>query len=164
MNKAYWFCNSDNKTIYQRLEIVEGTVLACEGELKLCENGYHASFSAFDALRHAMGSFLWLVEVSDEKVESGDKVAARWRRHVRRIDATPILRKFAAIQALSVAHRANLPPVVMEYLRDEAAGKDRSDIRAAARSAAASAASAAHSAAYSAARKMFDKMIEEAFK
>jgi len=88
-----------------------------------------ASKSAFDALQYAMGSTLCRVELGGKfscpdhampeyicgtqvKVWEGEK-----RRILERIDATAMLRRFAADQALGVAHLWEMPPIVREYLR-----------------------------------------------
>jgi len=87
-----------------------------------------ASKSAFDALQYAMGPTLCRVELGGKfscpdhampeyicgtqvKVWEGEK-----RRILSRIDATAMLRRFAADQALGVAHLWEMPPVVREYL------------------------------------------------
>ena len=66
-----------------------------------------------------------------------------------RLCTMKLFRQFSAKQALKVTKIWKAPPVVLEYLRDEARGKDRSDIRSAAWSAAVE--SAAESAAWAAA-------------
>jgi len=97
----------------------DGEWLEHVGELIPCEAGLHASEHPFDAMRNAPGATLCLVELDGEIIPHGapvDKVVARRRRIVRRIDATHLLRRFAADQALSVAHLWDMPPVVREYL------------------------------------------------
>jgi hypothetical protein len=120
----------------------EGTALV------MCKSGLHASRHPFDALRYAPGSTLCLVEISGAFIEQDDKVCARKRRIIKRIDAENLLWDFARWCALSVIHLWEAPPIVREYLETGDALK-----RSAARHAAWSAAwSAAESAAESAAR------------
>jgi hypothetical protein len=72
--------------------------------------------------------------------KDSDKLVARQRTILWRIDSTDVLRKFARQCALDVAHLWDMPPVVSQYLEtgDES-------IRAAARAAAWDAARAAAS-------------------
>ena len=120
----------------------DGEWLEHVGPLIPCEAGLHASEHPFDAMRNAPGATLCLVELDGEIIPHGnpvDKVVARRRRIVRRIDATHLLRRFAADQALSVAHLWDIPPVVREYLTTLDESK-RTAARLAAREAAGSAA------------------------
>lgn len=139
--RAYWFSRDDGTTQYQLTPAAVGRTDTCEGELVPCKNGLHASPTPWDALRYSAGPRMWEVELGDERVEHGedgttDKYAARQRTYLRSVDLSVTLRVFAAKQALTVLHLWSPPDVVREYLTDTAAGKDRSDIRAAARDAA----------------------------
>ena len=131
----YWFSSEDGTSEYQRIPAEIGRTDSCEGEIVPCSNGLHASPTPFDALQYADGCILWRVELSDERVSHGqpiDKYAARSRTYVSKINSMRIMRIFASKQALSLIHLWSAPDVVREYLTDEAAGNDRSDIRAAA--------------------------------
>ncbi len=125
----------------------DGEWLHHTGPIVPCVSGLHASAHPFDALQFAPGETLCLVECAGEIIPHGtDKVACGSRRIIKRIDATQLLRRFAADQALSVAHLWNIPDIVRQYLTtlDES-------LRDAARDAAMDAASAARAAAWAAA-------------
>jgi len=111
----------------------------------------------FQALQYAPGSTICRVELDGELVphdEPIDKWVGRRRRIIGRADATAMLRRFAADQALSVSHLWDMPPVVRDYLETldalmlVAAGDAAS---AAARDAASTAADAARTATWAAA-------------
>lgn len=116
------------------------------GPIRLCENGYHGSKHPFDALRYAPGDTLCLCEYRGHVAYMSDKFAARQRRIIMRMDASEMLRYFARMQALSVAHLWNPPEVVLDWLMTG----DLS-LRSAALSAASVTYSAADNAVYSAA-------------
>ena len=82
----------------------DGETLVFTGEPILCEQGYHASLSARDALRYAPGNILCRVECGGKIIEDTDKLVCTERTIIRRIDATEMLRYFARMQALSVIH------------------------------------------------------------
>lgn len=71
-----------------------------EGTIEACKNGLHASTRLIDALEHAPGSILYLVELSGDVDDGGDKVAASRRKYLAEFDATDLLRRFAKRQAL----------------------------------------------------------------
>ena len=134
----------------------DGVKLIHTGPLVMCESGMHASRHPFDALQYAPGNTLCLVECGGQIVEGTgahqDKLICTERTIVVRMDAEPLLRYFARMQALSVAHLWTPPDVVCDYLMtgDES-------IRAAAMAAAwaaamAAARDAARAAAWDAAR------------
>ena len=138
-----------------------GRWLRHDGYVQMCRAGLHASLEPFDALRYAPGSILCLVAVRDVIVQDEDKLVARRRKIVARIDATELLRYFARMQALSVIGKwTEIPPdVVLDYLMTGDA-----TLQSAAESAARSAAwSAAESAAESAAKKKLIKQITQWF-
>ena len=123
-----------------------GETLRHTDDLILCVQGLHWSRQPFDALQYAPGPYLHRVRVGGQIVEQDDKGASTERTILATIDATDLLRRFAADRALSVAHLWNMPQIVRDYLMtlDErkraAAG---AAARAAARAAAAGAALAA---------------------
>ena len=82
----------------------------------LCQSGLHASLDPWDALQHAPGPFLCLVDVGGEILHGADKLAGRRRRIVARFDASEILRAHARQSALSVIHLWGAPAVVREFL------------------------------------------------
>ena len=126
-----------------------GHTLVHTGVIEMCVSGYHWSRTPFQALSYAPGPLLHKVRVSGTIMEKdGDKGVSSERTIIATIDATQLLRRFAADQALSVAHLWPMPDVVREYLVDLDEAK-RSAAWSAARSAAGS---AAESAAWSAAR------------
>jgi hypothetical protein len=130
-----------------------GETLRHEGKLIICEQGLHWSRQPFDALRYAPGPYLHRVRVGGQIVEQRDKGASTERTILATIDATHLMRRFAADQALSVAHLWKMPEVVREYLTTLDDTK-RDAARAAARAAAdaAWAAARAADAAWAAAR------------
>jgi hypothetical protein len=128
----------------------DGVWLEHTGPVVICESGLHASLCPFDALTYAPGGTLCLVDL-EEMGNAGrhtDKVVARRRRIVARVDAAPLLRQFARQCASDVLHLWDAPDIVKQYL---ATGGEA--LRAAARAAASAAARAAASdAAWDAAR------------
>ena len=149
----------------------DGVKLVWNGPLVMCELGLHASLHPFDALQYAPGSTLCLVECGGEMLHQEDKLVCRERTIIARMDAEPMLRYFARMQALSVAHLWTPPDVVCDYLMT---GEE--SIRAAAwaaawdaaRDAAWAAAGAAAwddawAAAWAAARSDFAALVNECF-
>lgn len=97
----------------------DGAWLEYTGEIIPCELGLHGSEHPFDALTWAPGSILCLCDLEGDLQPHGDpmdKWVGRRRRINRRINADLLLRRFAADQALKVAHLWEMPPVVREYL------------------------------------------------
>lgn len=95
----------------------DGVWLRHEGPVIPCESGLHMSIEPFNALQYAPGATLCRVELKGEIIHhGGDKVVGRARRIIARIDATQLLRRFAADLALSVADNWPMPPIVREYL------------------------------------------------
>jgi len=126
----------------------DGGALKHVGPLVPCETGLHASERLIDALQYAPGQVLCRVQMGGTIKREEDKLVARRRTILWRIDATDVLRVFARRCALDVAHLWDMPPIVQHYLEtgDES-------IRAAAQAAALAAArDAALDAAWAAAR------------
>ena len=114
MNLAYWFFGD---TLRDGSPVPpDGEWLEVTGPLIICEHGLHASLHPFDALKYAPGNNLALVEIDGDILSQDDKVCARRRRIIRRIDATDMLRLFARQCALDVIHLWDAPPVVQQYL------------------------------------------------
>lgn len=148
-----------------------GQKLIHPGKPVLCESGLHASVHPFDALRYAPGNTLCLVECGGTIIEGDDKLVCTERTIMKRIDAEPLVRRFAADCALSLDHLWDMPDLVREYLETL-----NPDLRVAARAAAcavwatADAADAARNAADAARnaeekrqRRNFKKLVKEAF-
>lgn len=98
---------------------VDGEWLVHERSIEPCKTGLHMSECPFDALQYAMECTLCRVELDGEIVGHGnpiDKHVGRRRRILARIDATHLLRRFAADQALIVAHLWDMPAIMREYL------------------------------------------------
>ena len=145
--RAYHFVNGDTMRDGRKLP-ADGVTLVHDGEICICESGLHASRDPFDALQYAPGSTLCLVEVDEIADEQKDKLVARKRTIIRRIDATKLLRKFACDQAMSVAHLWEMPDVARQYFTTQT-----DELRAASWAASWAAASAAvRAAAWDAAR------------
>jgi len=132
----------------------DGVWLEHEGPLVMCQQGLHASRRPADALKYAPGSTLCLVELDGEVIEEEDKIVARRRRIIARIDAEPLLWDYARWCALQAVHLWDSPDVVKQYLNtgDESLRSAARDAaRDAARAAAGAAAGAAARAAWAAA-------------
>ena len=125
----------------------DGVKLFHLGKPVLCQSGLHASVDAFDALQFAPGQTLCLVECGGLGQRQSDKLVCTERTIIVRMDAEPLLRYFACMQALSCAHLWTPEQVVCDYLMtgDES-------IRA-----------AAWDAAWVAARKDFNALVNGAF-
>ena len=86
------------------------------GKLLPCERGLHASDRLIDALQYAPGWTLCRVRMGGTIKRETDKLVARERTILWRIDATDVLRAFACKCALDVAHLWDMPPIVRKYL------------------------------------------------
>ena len=129
-----------------------GHTLVHTGVIEMCVSGYHWSRTPFQALSYAPGPLLHKVRIGGTIRETkGDKGVSSERTILATIDATPLMRRFAADQALSVAHLWPMPDVVREYLTGLDEAKRSAAEGAAARAAAWDAAWAAESAAWRAA-------------
>ena len=147
-----------------------GQTLIFPGKIEICSAGYHWSRRPFQALRYAPGPMLHRVSYGGRVAEQGDKGVSSERTILASIDATQLLRRFAADQALSVAHLWAMPETVREYLTTldestrDAAWEAAWEARAAAREAARAAArEAAWEAAREAAWDEFDLRVYAAF-
>ena len=94
----------------------DGEWLEHEGPIELCKSGLHASRRPWHALTYAPGPVLCLVEIDRECVDGDDKLVARRRMIVQRVDLSSHLRAFAREEALRVIHLWDAPTVVRQYL------------------------------------------------
>ena len=144
-----------------------GKWLTFSGPLVMCESGLHASRQPSDALRYAPGNTLHLVEVGGKIIEGSDKLVCSRRKIIVSMDAEPLLRYYARMQALSVLHLWDAPNEVLDWLMcgDE---ETRAAAWAAAGDAAwgaawAAAGAAAGDAAWAAAGDDFNALVFDAF-
>ena len=179
MIRAWHFLNGD-KLRDGTTAPPNGKWLKYAGAPVMCETGLHASIDPFDALRHAPGNTLCLVDCAGTVIHASDKLVCTERRIVVRMDAEQMLRYFARQQALSVIHLYPGEPeqCVLDFLMgddaewsaewDAAWAEARAAAKAAAWAAAWSAAksaerAAAWAAAWSAAWDDFNALVNDAF-
>src|SRR5690606_5040072 len=94
----------------------DGEWLEHDGLIAICASGLHASRRPWHALTYAPGPVLCLVEVEGIAAAQDDKLVARRRRIVRRVDLTADLHAFARQCARDVLHLWDAPDVVRRYL------------------------------------------------
>ena len=87
-------------------------------DIEICKRGWHASERAFDALQYAPGPKLHHVRCEGRIERRSDKLVCQKRTILATIDATQLLRRFAADCALDVIHLWDAPDIVREYLAD----------------------------------------------
>lgn len=143
--RAWHFLHEGDKLRTGEVAPADGKWLTLPGTPRICVYGLHASRDPFDALEHAPGPVLCLVDCAGMVDEHEDKLVCTGRRIVARMDAAPLLRHFARQQALSVAHLWEPPEIVLDWL---VGGLARSAAWSAAWSAALSAEWSAESAEY----------------
>jgi len=165
--KAFYFSRKDKRLRYgDNRTIRTGLTHKVKGEIKLCNNGLHASVRLIDALKYAPDSYLWLVDVPSGCHVGKDKLCGSSRTYLSGFNAEKLLREFARKQALINIEKIKpyCPKKDYEtilYFLNTGEGStaaarsarfaSRSAARSASRSAAESAWSAAESAAWSAA-------------
>ena len=112
--KAWHFVND---TLRDGIPIpADGELLRFDGKPILCQRGLHASLDPFDALQFAPGQTLCLVACGGMILHQKDKLVCTERTIIVRMDAEPLLRYFARMQALSCAHLWTPDQVVCDYL------------------------------------------------
>ena len=74
--KAYKFLKDGYKAMYDDFQYTVGETYVYEGEIRLCEAGFHASKRIRDAIQYCSGSHLVEVELGGDIIEGGDKVVA----------------------------------------------------------------------------------------
>lgn len=121
--RAWHFTESDGRggaVLRDGRPVVVGETLmhdeAREGKIVPCERGLHASVRAIDALNYAPGHMVSLCVMSGSVINHNDKIVSTERTPLFLSDAEDCLRKFARLQALSVASAWEMPSVVREYL------------------------------------------------
>jgi hypothetical protein len=114
----------------------DGEWLVHDGPVECCRSGLHASERLIDALEYAPGATICRVECRGIEDRHNDKIAARERRILWRIDGGPILREFARRQALTVIHLWAAGAAAWAAARDAAWDAESAAARAAARDAA----------------------------
>ncbi len=88
--------------------------------LSLCRYGLHASRDIFDALEYAPGAGLARVRLSGRILHDKDKLCGERREYLWAVspeEGELVLRKFARLCALDVAHLWESPDVVLRYLK-----------------------------------------------
>ena len=93
-----------------------GETLVFPHKVEICKSGYHWSLKPHQALRYAPGATLHKVSFGGYVEMGDDKGVSSERTIIASIDATHLLRRFAADQALSVSHLWDMPEVVRDYL------------------------------------------------
>ena len=93
--KLYHFLKGNMYGGYGREPVWKiGEERSVEGELEMCEWGYHASPSWYDALSYARGNMACLVELSGEIKKGTDKYVARTRKLLDARNAEFVLREW----------------------------------------------------------------------
>ena len=103
-----------------------GETLVHDGPIDWCKSGLYASIRPCWALSFAPGNMLHQVECEEIERQDAAKLVCRRRTIRASIDAETLLLRFAADQALSVAHLWEMPDVVRDYLTtlDETARRE----------------------------------------
>jgi len=93
-----------------------GETLRLEGKLQLCHHGYHWSKSPLAALQFLPGSILHKIRYGGEILQGPDKSCSSERTILASFEASGLLHRFMADQALSVAHLWPMSDDVRIYL------------------------------------------------
>jgi hypothetical protein len=105
---AWHWAKNDLLTLHSNEKIAVGETLSAVGDIKLCENGMHASLCPFDALQYAPGSMLCRVEMGGEVIKGNDKLCARSRKVLAIYDADHLLHEFACLCAERALKQAKI--------------------------------------------------------
>jgi hypothetical protein len=174
---AYHFISSDFVTRFNPQQTGVGHTLSVEGDLKLCNNGLHASVHPLDAASYAAEgqTTLCLVELT-EVVKDERKVCGRTRKILKAFDATKLLQEFAIWCAEETLHifedrfpnddRPRLAIEAAKIVTENPTEKNKSAADAAAYAAAYAAGNAAYAAAGGNKQKYrdeFKRLVDEAF-
>lgn len=93
-----------------------GKRLQHHGTLEVCASGLHGSQRLIDALNFAPGPILHRTEHGGKILYENDKLCSSTRTILWSIDATALLRQFARLCALDVAHLWDIPAVARQFL------------------------------------------------
>ena len=128
-----------------------------DGEVKLCERGLHASERAVDALGYSPGNYCRRVEL--DAMPDGDKAVGNNRKILGEVDATKIILKWCAEEAINAVEQYlpqdedSIAAALLAWLSAEFPGDvPKGELAAASAAAWAAARAAARAAASAAAR------------
>ena len=150
--KAYHFLKDDMCGGYGNESVWKvGEERKVNGKLVMCQWGYHASPSFYDALNYAKGNMACIVELSGEIIKDTDKYVARKRKLIGAKDSEKVLRAWGCDCAERALKKANVKDerswnaikVARLYKEGKATPKELAAARDAARDAAWDAARAA---------------------
>lgn len=168
MSKGYKFLTSEMKSKSGNCKWTIGEWKKHDGELEMCESGFHYCKEPIEAFEYVYGDMFCVVEVKGKEKTEGNKTVAEEMRVVKVLDT-----KRVAVQFAIACARRSLPNYEKEYPKDdrprkaiEAAEtwfanptKENESAARSAWSAARSAESAAWSAAWSAEKKWQNKIL-----
>jgi len=173
--KGYRWVTSDLKSQQGQVQWRIGEWYTQKGELKLCENGLHASKEPLDSLKYIFGERWFICEVKGKILHDSDKFAAEKMRLIQEIpNAKMLIVRFA----VDCAKRC-LPNFKKQFPEDkrprqaieaveawlvEPTNENLEKVKTAARSAAESAAESAWSAELKWQSNHFKKLIKDALK
>jgi hypothetical protein len=83
----------------EKVKVKHTLILPPDVKIKLCEQGFHASKRAIDALQYAPGSLVCLVTLHGEIIHGQDKSVAQGRTVIAMADATNVLHEMACLCA-----------------------------------------------------------------
>ena len=83
----------------EKVKVKHTLILPPDVKIKLCEQGFHASKRAIDALQYAPGSLACLVTLHGEIIHDQDKSVAQGRTVIAMADATNVLHEMACLCA-----------------------------------------------------------------
>jgi hypothetical protein len=113
-----WHFLRDDRTAYHGVEgvIDVGKKYTVQGEIELCEWGFHGSIEALDALTYAPGSIVTWCDYGESLIIGGDQIVSNEKTILWMANAENVLYEFARWCALQVVHLWGAPPVVVDYL------------------------------------------------
>ena len=113
----YYFASKDRCLGYGDNRLIkEGVTHTVEPPLDLCKRGLHASRRVIDALLHAPGPTICIVEMGGEIIHGDGRSCATERTYLEVFDGGDLLYKFARRCALDVIDLRDAPYLVKEYL------------------------------------------------
>jgi len=93
---AWHFLAADRRMAHENEIVKPGYIYTCDGDLRLCESGLHASVRAIDAICYAPGPTVCRVRCSGEIIHGDDKLVSRNREVLWMENASSVLRLIAA--------------------------------------------------------------------